>query len=86
MKKDYKQILSTLQELHIKYPEIPLSMHLDIATADYNGSTGLSDKELAVCLRKYITLQESAPRISEDYIQQLEEDARNMFKQEDYEL
>ncbi len=85
MKKDYKEVLNILSELHKDYPSYGLARHIATATGDYGDIWGMTDKELLFALTKYqaeLALDEDQI-VSDEYIQQITEDAQHLFDPEE---
>lgn len=85
MKKDYKEVLHVLTELHKDHPNYTLATHIALATADYGDLWGVSDKDLLAALLQYQEeLALDTDRVvSPEYIKQLEEDAKHLFDPEE---
>lgn len=81
MKKEYKEVLHILTELHNDYPTYGLARHITTATVDYGDIWGMTDKELAYALRKYqAELSLDANQIvSDEYVRSIQEDASHLF-------
>lgn len=47
------RIFRLLESLHKKYPNQPITMHIAMATSDYNSIDGIPDKEFVHLLEKY---------------------------------
>lgn len=86
-KNTYKECLSTLQELHSKYPTYPLAQHISTAMADYGDFWGLTDREFLFALKKYSAELEmdAGNVVSEDYVQKIVADANSLFTPDDEE-
>lgn len=81
MKKEYKEVLNVLTELHKEYPSYGLARHIATATADYGDIWGMSDKELAFALTKYQAelALDNNNIVSDAYIRSIQEDAEHLF-------
>ena len=51
----YNDSLHTLQELHKSFPTYNLGRHLATALSDYGDIWGMTDKEIAFALDKYMS-------------------------------
>jgi len=76
----YKEILTQLQELKTRYPSYSLGMHLSTIIDDYGDIWGITDKEFAYAVTKYMAkLEMDVPReTSKDEIDQIIRDGMNL--------
>lgn len=80
MKKEFKEIVKVLSELHKDYPSFGIGRHINTALADYEESFYLPDKELLFALKKYqmTLLSENEMEISPEYINNIINDGCNL--------
>lgn len=80
MKTIHSQILETLRQLKVKYPNQGIGKHFSEALLDYPNYWGMSDKELLFALERYVLeLEENNPP-PEQELQQLIEDSSSLDK------
>lgn len=74
----YKGIVNLLLELHKDHPTYEMGKHFSIALSEYRDIFSVPDKELLQALKKYqqeISLEED---ITEEYVNQIIEDAQDL--------
>ena len=79
--KEFKKIVTLLEELHKEYPSYSLGRHISSATSDYGDVWGITDKEFLFALTKYKSLLEmdADQLVSDEYIKQIQQDAENLL-------
>jgi hypothetical protein len=86
-KTPYQQVLHTLQELHKDFPTYNLGRHLATALDDYGDIWGMTDREMAYALNKYMAeLELDVPHTDESEIDKIIKDGMdldNILKEED---
>ncbi len=81
MKKNYiNEFCNSVKELHKLYPTQCLGRHLDAALADYSSLFGVSDKELAFAMDKYLLTLEIDPIASEAEVDRIIREGSNLDK------
>ena len=83
----YNQAINKLLELHKKYPNRGLGMHISTALCEYGDMWGVSDKEFLFALEKYEAELELdfAPDKDIDQIIKEGENLETLFQQEEEE-
>lgn len=86
MKKNYvNAFCDSIKALHKQYPAQNIGRHLDQALADYS-LFGISDKELAYAIDKYMQTLEIDPIASEAEVDRIIRDTESLFSRETFSL
>lgn len=76
----HSQILETLRQLKVKYPNQGIGKHLSDALIEYPNYWGMSDKEFLFALEKYVIEMEDNNPPPEQELQQLIDDSSSLDK------
>ena len=82
--KEFKEIISLLQELHKDYPSYHIGRHISTALSEYGDVWGMTNKEFLFALKKYkVELGLDIPHIEGEELEEIIRGGMHLFDDEE---